>query len=219
MKKNKILIRIRHIFNLRAIIFIIAAVIIAAGAGIFYKNYKTEKEYFTYTKANELFEKGYKQSGIKILEHILKRSPNNSQAAESLAIFYYSNRQYDDFAQTVKKYNLSSNIIENLLASLASSQGDETEAIRVFESLIRVSNNPNYFINYSTYYLTRGNLEKAAEVALTGAQNNPASPKMNAFAASVCLKKADKICAQKFAQAALAQDEGNAQAKAVLENL
>ncbi|OQB06344.1 MAG: photosystem I assembly protein Ycf3 [bacterium ADurb.Bin212] len=163
------------------------------------------------------FDGGDKESGVKILESILKKEPNNEEVKNRLATFYYQLGEEEKFIEFVNDNNLKSATIYNMLATIYQSRGELNMAEENFQLAIEASpKSPQIYINYAAYYQSQSKFDKALEIIERGLTHTPGSITMLNSAASISLKMGDKSQSQEYANAVLRLDPNNSQAKAIL---
>lgn len=194
-------------------------------AGVYYLGWSKRKAEIkvkseTLENAVTLFDSGKKDESISVLEAMVQRNPADKDALNLLASEYYQAGKYDQFISFINEHKLESSLICNMAANIYQTKGQGEVAVEFYNKAISASpKNPGYYINLSAYYQGIGDYASALKTLELGLSKITNSTSLNNSAASVALKSGDKASARKYANAALAIDPNNSQAKAILAKL
>lgn len=165
------------------------------------------------------FDSGNKDGGIKILEDLLKKDPNNNDLKIKLASYYYQADKLDQFVSYVEAEQLKSSAISNMLATIYQDKADYPKAEDYYrEAIAQAPNSARAYVNFAAYYQAHGHLDQALVTIKQGISANPKSTLLLITASSICYKMSDKVASASYANQVLALDPDNSQAKSILSN-
>lgn len=165
----------------------------------------------------KLFDEGKRKESLKILERLHARYPEDKTITERLAIYYYQSGNLAKFMKITENAELDSGVVSNYFAAINRLGGDDQKTEDSYKKMIEdYPKSVNTYIVAASYYLARGNTNKALEIVEEGIKSVAQSSKLYAFASSVSLRNNDYEKARNYAEKALSIDKNNGQAEAVL---